>query len=112
MTTQAAAACLRAPPRIRTGNLFGLNEVTLPVGLEGRECSQSRKDRAPWIRPGSAITSIRAADRVRTGDLHLGKVSRYLLRHNRMSLGYLSSSPSSGHEARQAAEGVTVTHAL
>jgi hypothetical protein len=34
----------------------------------------------------TAITSIRAADRVRTGDLHLGKVSRYLLRHNRISL--------------------------
>ena len=26
----------------------------------------------------------RAADRVRTGDLHLGKVPRYQLRHNRM----------------------------
>ena len=32
---------------------------------------------------GEAATPRRAADRVRTGDLHLGKVTRYQLRYNR-----------------------------
>jgi hypothetical protein len=27
---------------------------------------------------------VRAVDRIRTGDLHLGKVARYQLRYNRM----------------------------
>ena len=30
------------------------------------------------------VLYLRVADRVRTGDLHLGKVPRYLLRHNHM----------------------------
>jgi hypothetical protein len=45
---------LRAPPEIRTRILFLLREAPLPVGLEGQE--------------------LRAADRLRTGDLDVGNV--------------------------------------
>ena len=35
------------------------------------------------FRDTGAVRGTRAADRIRTGDLHLGKVMRYQLRYNR-----------------------------